>query len=199
MKSYRPEKSDRSERSSKISGQCINRKKNLSVRPSDFFCLSYRGQVCEQRGSLPLSFRLLRRQNFGSSLAKFMIFGFARNDLANDPALTPANFSLPRQKYSTTKKWQQRLRRGESTRIFFLQRLHSHQYLTFMTGPRLKGVRFAYGRRLPYPRHVRRHPRRLRFANRRCLSYPWHARWHLAYPWHDQWQMSGISHHPKDD
>ena len=53
------------------------------------------------------------------SLGQIMIFGFAGNDLANDPALTPANFSLPRQKYSTTKKWQQRLRRGESTQIFF--------------------------------------------------------------------------------
>ena len=78
--------------------------KNLSVRPSDFFCLSYRGQVCGQRGSSPLSVRLLRRQNFGSPLAKFMIFGFVGNDLANDLAVTPANFSLPRQKYSTTKK-----------------------------------------------------------------------------------------------
>ena len=69
-----------------------------------FFCLSYRGQVCGQRGSSPLSVRLLRRQNFGSPLAKFMIFGFVGNDLANDLAVTPANFSLPRQKYSTTKK-----------------------------------------------------------------------------------------------
>ena len=104
MKLYRPEKSDRSERSSKISGRCINRKKNLSVRPSDFFCLSYRGQVCGQRGSLPLSVRLLQRQNFGSPSVEIMISCFAGNDLANDLALTPANFLLPRQKYSTTKK-----------------------------------------------------------------------------------------------
>ena len=98
-----PEKSDRSERSSKISGRCINRK-NLTVRPSDIFCLPYQGQVCGQQGSLPLSVCLLQRQSFGSPLVKIMIFGFAGNDLANDPAVTPANFSLPRQKYSTTKK-----------------------------------------------------------------------------------------------
>ena len=82
-------------------------------------------------------------------------------------------------------------------RNLLLQRLHSHKYLTFMTGPRLNGVRFAYGRRLPHPRHVRRHPRRLRFANRRRLSYPRHVRWHLAYPWNDQWQMTCIWHLPK--
>ena len=84
-------------------------------------------------------------------------------------------------------------------RNLLLRRLHSHKYLTFMTGPRLNGVRFAYGRRLPYPRHVRRRPRRLRFAIRRSLSYPRHIRWHLAYPWHDRWQMTCIWHHTKHD
>ena len=63
-----------------------------------YFLFALPGTGLWAAGSLPLSVRLLRRQNFGSPLVKIMIFSFAGNDLANDPAVTPANFSLPRQK-----------------------------------------------------------------------------------------------------
>ena len=97
IKSQRPENSNKSERTSKISGRYINRKK-LVCPTVRFFLFVLPGTGLWAAGSLPLSVRLLRRQNFGSSLAKFVIFGFAGNDLDNDLAVTPANFSLPRQK-----------------------------------------------------------------------------------------------------
>ena len=107
MKSYRPEKSDRSERSSKISGRCdeiVPTGKISCLSDRQFFLFVLPGTGLWAAGVFAIVGPFATEAEFWQSFGQIMIFGFVGNDLANDLAVTPANFLLPRQKYSTTKK-----------------------------------------------------------------------------------------------